>query len=83
LTAYKAVMGATHGAGGCRNRGDSAGTVSIVVEFGTDGHVQRANAKGKFVNPGTTQCIVSKFSSLSIPNAPSAPLIITTDFALH
>jgi hypothetical protein len=76
-------MGATHGAGGCRNRGDSPGKVSVVVEFGTDGHVTRTNAKGTFANPATSQCIVSKFNSLSIPNAPGAPLIITADVSLH
>jgi hypothetical protein len=76
-------MGATRSAGGCRNRGDSPGKVGVVVEFGTDGHVTRAAAKGNFANPATSQCITSKFSSLSIPNAPDAPLIITADVALH
>ena len=83
LTAYKTVMASTKSAGGCRYRGDSSGKVSVVVEFGSDGRVQRTDTKGTFANPMTRQCIVSKFSSLSIPTTLPTPIIITADVALR
>jgi len=83
LTAYKTVMASTQSAGGCRHRGDSSGKVTVVVEFGSDGRVQRTDAKGTFANPMTRQCIVSKFSALSIPTTLPTPIIITADVALR
>jgi hypothetical protein len=83
LTAYKAVMAATKTAGNCRYRGDSSGKVPVVVEFGGDGRVQRTMAKGTFANPMTSQCIVSKFSSLTVPGTLPAPIIITADVTLR
>lgn len=83
LTAYKTVMASTPSAAGCRHRGDSSGKVPIVVEFGSDGRVQRTDAKGSFANPMTKQCIVSKFSTLSIPTILPAPIIITADIRLR
>jgi hypothetical protein len=83
LTAYKTVMASTKSAEGCRYRGDSSGKVSVVVEFGSDGRVQRTDAKGTFANPMTRQCIVSKFSTLSIPTTLPTPIIITADLTLR
>lgn len=83
LTAYKTVIASTRSAAGCRHRGDSSGKVPVVVEFGTSGSVQRADAKGAFANPMTRRCIVSKFSTLSIPTMLPAPIIVTADVTLR
>lgn len=83
LTAYKAVMHASQEARNCRYRGDVAGKIPIVVEFGTDGRVQRTQAKGTFANPMTNRCIVSKFSGLTISSAAPGPIIVTANVSLR
>jgi hypothetical protein len=83
LTAYKAVMLASQEARNCRHRGDVAGKIPIVVEFGSDGRVQRTQAKGTFANPMTNRCIVSKFSALSVAGPVPAPIIVTANVTLR
>lgn len=83
LTAYKAVILASQEARNCRHRGDVAGKIPIVVEFGSDGRVQRTHPKATFANPMTNRCIVSKFSGLSVAGPVPTPIIVTANVTLR
>ena len=78
-----AMIAATKSAAGCCHRGDSSGMIPVVVEFGSDGHVQRVKARTTFANPMTNQCIVSKLSELSVPTTLPTPIVVTADFRLR
>jgi hypothetical protein len=83
IAAFKAIVEASKTARTCRHRGDASGKVPVIVEFGSDGRVQRTDVKATFANPMTSRCIVSRLAETTIPAFAGGPILITAEVSLR
>ncbi len=83
IAAFKAVVEASKGARTCRHRGDASGKIPVIVEFGSDGRVQRTDVKAALANPMTSRCIASRLAEATIPAFGGGPILITAEVSLR